>query len=204
MNTGNRPFAPPTPCPFGRRNTTAPQSILKAAGAITTVFLLLPAAAYGHPGHEWGGNPAHGFLHPLTGWDHLLAMLAIGIWSGRMGGRALCIVPGFFVTFLVAGALFAGIGAGAGIAETGVLASVFVLGYFALRATEATLRTAVILAAFFSIFHGYAHGLETAIAGHPAYWGAFLAGTLVVHSAGVGFGLMLRRAFPARHPVRLS
>ena len=156
--------------------------------------------AYGHHPQETVPGPGTGFLHPFHGWDHLLAMLAIGVWSGRMGGRALLLVPAAFVCFLIGGALLAGLGAGAFVAEAGVLTSVLVLGILAIRAADAPLKVAIGWSGFFALFHGYAHGLETSLPAHPGYWLAFVAGTLVVHAAGVGLGLLWQRN---RHPVRV-
>lgn len=136
---------------------------------------------------------AAGVAHPFLGPDHLLAMIAIGMWSAQIGGRALWAVPLAFVATFTA-ALFTGhVGVPAGPMEAGVAASVFALGL--LIATAARLPTAVgiALVSAFAVFHGHLHGVELLGARNPVSYGAgFVVATATLHVIGIVLGRALR------------
>lgn len=176
-------------------------AIRKSRGLLVlAAALAAPAAAYAHPGHA--GPEASGFtaglLHPLTGADHLLAMIAVGLWAAMRGGRATWAWPTAFVAALLAGFGLAQMdGGGAAMVEPAVLASVIALG--ALTAADARVPTAlgVGLMALFGAAHGYAHGAEAGGAGFAL---GMVASTATLHLTGLGGGLMLARD---RRAVRL-
>lgn len=150
--------------------------------------------AYGHPGHTHAGDFAAGWQHPLIGFDHLLAMIAVGLLAFRVGGRGLWLVPTVFLGSM----LFGGIAATAGLplpgVEFGVVASVVVLGL--LVAATQTLRAeyAMGLVALFAFFHGYAHATEMLAGGSLASYAAgFLLTTVLMHGVGIGAGLALQK-----------
>lgn len=163
--------------------------------------LLAAGPAFAHPGHLAESGLAHGVLHPLTGADHLAAMLAVGIWSAmaaRNGGRVWLAPLAFVVTMLA--------GAGLGIAqvalpavEPGIAASVLVLGLLiALRYAPSGPMGAVLIG-LFALFHGHAHGAE-ATGSIAAFIAGFGIATVAVHIAGIGVGQALMRvrlALPA-------
>jgi urease accessory protein len=173
-----------------------------AIRSFAAVALLLAAgAALAHPGHPGhGGSQAtltflEGLLHPLTGPDHLAAMLAVGLWSALATTRRLWLAPAVFVALLLAGAL-AGM---AGIAPPGVepmvAASLVVLGLLVATRWQAPAGLGLALVGGFAAFHGLAHGGEFALnAANPA---TVLAGmvlaTAALHLTGVTLGLALRR-----------
>ena len=133
--------------------------------AVTTfvAFLLFaPAAALAHPGHDGAGGLVHGFVHPVTGIDHVLAMIAVGVLAAQYGGRALWLVP---MSFLVAMAI-AGVIGMAGIvipvAEVGIGVSVVVLGLAIAFQLRPPTFVAMAIVRFFALFHGYAHGADYA------------------------------------------
>lgn len=162
---------------------------------IAAGLALMPAAALAHPGHgPEAGAFAHGLLHPLTGLDHLLAMVAVGLWAALAGGRALWALPLAFVAAMLAGF---GLGA-AGIAlpavEPAILASVVVIGALVALAVRLPLPAAVALVALFGLAHGHAHGTEGPAAGLAGYAAGFTLATAALHAAGLGLGLALGQA----------
>lgn len=165
------------------------------ATTATAAGLLLPAAALAHPGHSvTDGAFAGGLLHPLTGLDHLLAMVAVGLWAALCGGRALWALP---VAFLMA--MLAGFGLGAGgvalpAVEPVILASVIVLGALVALAARLPVVAAAALVALFGLAHGHAHGTEGPAAGLVAYVAGFGLATAGLHAAGLGLGLAFAQA----------
>ncbi|MEO1491011.1 MAG: HupE/UreJ family protein [Pseudomonadota bacterium] len=160
------------------------------AGAMMPV--LAPSLAYAV---EVEGDTGFfsGFLHPLLGFDHLLAMVAVGLLSVQIGGRAVWYVPLAFLVFL-------GIGGALGLANIplpeveGVIAlSVFGLGLVIALSTTVPMVFAMLMVGFFAIFHGHAHGMEIPSLAAPAlYVIGFLIASTVLHVAGVGLGVLQR------------
>src|ERR1700674_3253052 len=159
---------------------------LSAAAALA----LIPAVASAHPGHEGSAGLVHGFMHPLGGIDHILAMVAVGLIAARLGGRALWLVPASFVATMAVAGLAGMAGIGLAHAEAGIALSLLVLGAtIALRLTM-PVAAAMALVGFFAIFHGYAHGAEMpeTVSG-LAYGAGFLAATVLLHGLGIALGL---------------
>jgi len=168
------------------------KKIIPAAAALAAVLVSLPAAAHpGHAGHEALGAWA-GFVHPFTGADHMLAMVAVGLWAALRGGKAVWAWPAAFVAALLGGYALARVGVALPLIEPAILASVIVLG--ALTAANAKARTAVgvALIALFGAAHGFAHGSEAlaATAGFPVGMALATAG---LHAVGIGLALGLQR-----------
>lgn len=163
--------------------------------SITPLVLLLailtPFIAQAHPGHPPAGL-GQGFVHPLTGLDHLLAMFAVGLWAAQIGGRARYYVPiAFVVTMILGGVL--GMGrVPIPWVEQGIVASVFVLGLLIALATRPKLAVTIQVVATFALFHGHAHGTEM-VSGSSglAYALGFAGATALLHAAGIGLGLFL-------------
>ncbi|MGE0714063.1 MAG: HupE/UreJ family protein [Alphaproteobacteria bacterium] len=170
-----------------------------AAFALT---LLLPASAFAHTGAGDVGGLAHGFMHPLGGLDHVLAMVAVGLFAAHLGGRALWAVPAAFVVMMAAGGALGMAGVGLPAVETAIALSVLVLGAaVALRAAPTT-AVAMGLVGFFAIFHGFAHGAELpdGVSG-LAYAAGFAAATALLHAAGIALGLAVGRFGGAIAPI---
>ena len=166
-----------------------------AARLAALSFAIMPSLALAHPGHE--GTPsdlAHGFMHPLGGADHILAMVAVGLFAIRLGGRALWLVPGSFLLAMAAGGLAGMAGVTLPHVEAGVALSVLVLGAVIALSLTMPVAAAMVLVACFAIFHGLAHGAEMPqTASGLAYGLGFLGATALLHGAGIGLGLAIAR-----------
>lgn len=155
---------------------------------LTLALILSPTVALAHPGH--GTGFLAGLDHPFSGLDHMLAMVAVGLWAAVIGGRAVWALPLAFVAAMLAGG---GLGM-AGVAlpggEPAILASVIVLGVAAGMLAHPPLALAVAAVALFGLAHGNAHGLEAPGSGFAGFAAGFVAATLVLH----GVGLLAGRA----------
>jgi len=160
-------------------------------------FLATAPAAFAHPGHEghdvtW--DFSSGFSHPLFGADHLLAMLAVGLWAAQLGGRARWLVPAAFVTVMALGAALARSGILIPGLEQTVAASVLGFGLLIASAARFPVAGSMALVGLFAAFHGFAHGVEMpATAGALTYGAGFVFATALIHAAGVGLGLLANR-----------
>ncbi|BAW80157.1 HupE/UreJ protein [Candidatus Nitrosoglobus terrae] len=156
-----------------------------------TALLLFSGVALAHPGHF--GHESFGFvsglLHPLTGFDHLIAMFAVGLWAAQQQGAARLIVPATFViAMLMGGLLSAYLNIPLLFIENGIAVSVLALGLLVALAVHLPLRISVLMIALFAINHGYAHGIEIPDLANPAgFIVGFVLSTIGLH--GTGFGL---------------
>jgi len=168
-----------------------------------TVGLLLSVMsplALAHP----EGHDAHdlvaGFLHPFTGIDHLLAMLAVGLWAVRLGRGAVWTLPVVFPLAMVGGALLAVSGVALPGFEPMIAMSVIVLGVLVALGVHLPVFASALLVAVFAIFHGYAHATEASSPQMSAFATGFVAATIVLHAAGVLVGSVIaRQAGKIRH-----
>ncbi|MRT31983.1 HupE/UreJ family protein [Herbaspirillum sp. CAH-3] len=168
----------------------------RARLGVLAVTALAAGTALAHPGHpgstmEASASMAAGFAHPFSGIDHLLAMLAVGLWAAQNKQRALWVLPLAFPLMMVAGALLAFAGLQMPAVETGIAASVAVLGLLIAFAVRLPLWGSTLVVSVFAMFHGYAHGAELPHGSSAALYGAgFIAATALLHAAGLGIGLV--------------
>ena len=161
---------------------------------ITAAALLAPTLAFAHTGVGTTHGLVHGLAHPLSGLDHLLAMVMVGLFAFQLGGRAMVLVPATFVTVMALGGGLGMAGIVVPFVETGIALSVLVLGAVVAFGVKAPVAAAMGLVGLFAIFHGYAHGAEMPeTAGGLAYAAGFMAATALLHTAGLGLGLLLGR-----------
>lgn len=162
-------------------------SRLSQIALIAAAIALCSSPVLAHPGHELGDTALQGFLHPLSGLDHVIAMVAVGLLAFSVGGRAIWTVPLAFVFMMAVGAVLGATGLGLPGVEQGIAASVLVLGMLIVVATRVPLIFATALAGAFAVFHGTAHGLEGATAGivRTSYFVGFLLATAMLHCAGI-------------------
>jgi urease accessory protein len=171
--------------------------------AVAALIQLFPPVVLAHPGHL-GHGFADGALHPLAGLDHLLAMVAVGLLAARLGGRAVWMLPGGFMTAMLAGGLLGSIGAPLPAVEFGIGASVLVLGLMVALRSLLPLVASLVLVAVFAVFHGHAHAAEMAAEGSFGLYAAgFLVSTALLHASGVVGALLVTRHWTAT-AVRLG
>jgi len=160
-----------------------------------TIASLAAGSAFAHPGHGDSLMSASmsfgaGFNHPFSGMDHLLAMLAVGLWASQNKRSALWVLPLVFPLMMVVGALCAFAGLDVPGAETGIAASVAVLGLLIAFAVRLPLAASTAVVSLFALFHGYAHGAELPHGSSAAMYGlGFVLATALLHAAGLGIGL---------------
>lgn len=160
---------------------------------IVAVLAVLSVTAYAHPGHETAGFSS-GFVHPFAGWDHLLAMLAVGLWAVQLGGRALFVAPLSFVALMLAGSAAAASGLRLPWVESGVVATVFLLGVLVVAAVRLPLAASAALVGIFAFFHGLAHGAELpASLSSLTYIAGLVLASALLHAAGIGLGIGAQR-----------
>jgi len=155
--------------------------------------LLLASPATAHEGGGVGGGLVSGFLHPILGWDHVAAMVAVGLWGAFLGKPAIWQLPVIFPVVMVFGGILGIAGIAVPQVETGIAASALVLGVMVALAVRPPLWVAWILVGVFAIFHGHAHGTELPGATSAiAYSIGFVVGTGLMHMIGIGFGVLAK------------
>jgi urease accessory protein len=160
-------------------------------GAIA-ITLWIPSIASAHTGVGDATGFWHGLEHPIGGLDHILAMIAVGLWAAQMGGKALWLVPGAFVTAMIGSSVMGHFGLPLPGVEQGILASDFIFGLLLLFAARLPLALSAGIVGLLAIFHGYAHGAEMPeTASGLAYGLGFIISTSLLHLAGIGMGLAI-------------
>lgn len=155
-----------------------------------TAFLFIT----GHTGFGSVSGFESGFLHPISGIDHLLAMVSVGILSAQLGGKSIWLIPLSFVSIMIIGATFGFFGMAIPFVEYGIIASVVVLGLAIAFGHKTPLSLAITLVAISSIFHGNAHGLEMPnnISGIE-YGVGFTIATAFLHMTGILINLFIHK-----------
>ncbi|MFG1346156.1 HupE/UreJ family protein [Xanthobacter autotrophicus DSM 431] len=161
-----------------------------AAAALT----LLPQLAFAHTGAGAVHGFDAGFAHPMSGLDHMLAMLTVGIFAWQLGGRAVWAVPATFVALMAVGGALGVSGVEVPFVEMGIALSVVVLGAVVALGLKAPLALAMAVTGFFALFHGHAHGTEMPLdASGLSYGLGFMSATALLHLAGLGLGMTIGR-----------
>lgn len=157
-------------------------------------MLLLPSRAFAHQGTGLPGGFEAGFLHPLTGFDHMLAMVSVGMWGAFLGRPLIVALPMIFPSMMVFGAALAMLELPYPPVEIGIAASVLTLGAMILFAVRAPVWLACVVVAMFAMFHGYAHGAELPSAADPVgYSAGFVLCTGMLHVVGIAIGTVRDR-----------
>lgn len=158
------------------------------------LFLSTIDAAYAHTPGAAGAGFAEGFAHPLFGLDHVMAMVAVGLWAAQLGSRALWLVPLSFIAMMAAGAAVGLAGFCLPAVEFGILGSLLVLGALVAMSARLPVGFGALLVGFFASFHGFAHGIEIPEAASAVQYAiGFVFATALLHGIGGGFGLYLKR-----------
>ena len=176
-----------TPTLPARGRVRAPS--LVAAVAITLAF---SSPALAHTGETAGGFLA-GLSHPVFGPDHVVAMVAVGLWGAFLGSPAIWLLPIIFPLVMALGGVLGIVGVPLPAVETGIASSAIVLGLMVALAARPPLWVAAVLVGAFAIFHGYAHGKELPDGANAvAFSAGFVIATGLLHLAGIAFGLLAR------------
>ncbi len=160
-------------------------------------LIALPGAALAHTGIGSVQGFSAGLLHPLGGFDHVLAMVAIGLWAGASGGAMRWALPGAFLAGMAGGGLLGMAGFGLPMVEAGILASLIILGALVASGVRASAVVALPMALLFGSLHGHSHGSEGMVT--MGYAAGFMLATAVLHA----LGLALNQGSGAR-VVRLA
>jgi len=159
----------------------------------TAIWLLLGTSLWAHEDAGMAGGFISGLTHPLLGFDHVVAMIAVGLWGAFLGSPALWILPVVFPVVMAFGGALGVLGVQIPLVETGIAASAVVLGLMVALALRPKIAIAAVIVGAFAIFHGHAHGTELPEAASSlAYSIGFVISTGLLHLAGIGFGHFTR------------
>jgi urease accessory protein len=169
---------------------------------LVITIALIPTVASAHTGVGDPGGLLHGFCHPISGIDHILTMIAVGLFAAHLSGRALWLVPLAFVSVMAAAGVAGMVGIAIPFVEIGIGLSVIVLGLgIALQINVPTLA-AMALVGFIAVFHGHAHGTEMpeTVSG-IAYAVGFVGATALLLAVGIGLGRLV--GYAGRYSLRI-
>lgn len=167
--------------------------MIRILALATVAFAATTAPAFAHLNPAEHGSFMAGFSHPLFGLDHILVMVAVGLWAAQIGGRALWRVPLAFVATMAVGFGLAVAGIDLPFVEPAILASVVALGLLLAMAIRLDTAMSMAIVAVFALFHGHAHGGELGAAGALPFGVGFVIATALLHAAGIGLGLGIAR-----------
>ena len=159
---------------------------MRARALLPLLFIALPTAALAHTGHGEASGFVHGLMHPVGGLDHVLAMVAVGVFAYVLGGKALWLVPLSFVGMMAVGFLL-GLGqVDVPFVELGIALSSVVIGAAAAWGRPMPVAADMSLVGVFAIFHGHAHGAEMPVdTSGLEYAAGFIVATALLHAAGI-------------------
>lgn len=166
--------------------------MFKRLAATATIIAASTAPAFAHVSADHG-SLASGLAHPFSGADHLLAMVAVGLWAFQLGGRARFAVPASFVALMLAGFGLAQAGVALPFVEPAIAASVIGLGLLVALMVRVPVAAASAVVGVFALFHGHAHGTELASGSALGFGLGFVVSTALLHAAGLFGGLTLSR-----------
>jgi urease accessory protein len=179
---------PPDRSPPTSRRLARPRAAL-----LTAALVLLATPALAHTEVGVAGGLVSGFLHPLLGPDHVVAMVAVGLWGAFLGLPAMWVLPVVFPLVMACGGVLGVLGVPLPGVELGIALSAVALGAMVAFAARPPLWVAAVLVGAFAIFHGHAHGAELPGAANPLAYGlGFVVATGLLHLTGIAFGLLVR------------
>lgn len=162
-----------------------------AAVAGVVIAALVPGLASAHEQTGQAAGLLSGLMHPVSGLDHVLAMVAVGIWGAQLGAPAMWVLPIAFPMVMAFGGMLALMGIPLPGAELGIALSALILGALVLTESRPSLMAAAAIVAFFAIFHGHAHGTELPAGASGVFYSVgFVAATGMLHACGIALGLV--------------
>ena len=163
------------------------------AALVLGATVVMAGAALAHDADLQGAGFVNGFLHPILGWDHVAAMVAVGLWGAFLGKPAIWVLPVAFPLVMAMGGALGLAGVPLPMVETGIGASALVIGLAVAMAMRPPIWIAAVIVAFFAVFHGYAHGVEMPQAANPAAFAmGFVLATGLLHLTGIALGMLTR------------
>jgi urease accessory protein len=181
-------------------------AVLRYSGGAVLAFALalVPAAALAHQEAGQAAGLLTGLAHPVSGLDHVLAMIAVGLWGAVLGPPAIWVLPGAFPLVMAVGGLMGLLGLPLPGVEIGIAVSAIVLGAMVLAEVRPPLWLAAVIVAFFAIFHGHAHGRELPDGTSALLYSlGFVVATGLLHAVGILLGVAHRWA-AGRRVVQLA
>ena len=164
--------------------------------AAMAAVLLCPFSAWAHVESGQAGGFVSGLSHPVSGLDHVLAMIAVGLWGAQLGAPAVWLLPVAFPMMMACGGMLGLMGIPVPGIEIGIAVSGIVLGALILREARMPLLGALFVVAFFALFHGHAHGTELSPGQNAMLYSlGFVICTGTLHGVGIGMGLAHRWEF---------
>ncbi|MER9948181.1 HupE/UreJ family protein [Mesorhizobium sp. M0047] len=165
---------------------------MKRASLSAILLLAASMPAYAHVGIGTTSSFTAGFMHPLTGLDHMTVMIAVGLWAALKGGKAVLAWPAAFVGVTLAGGALGMLHMPLPFVEPGILASVVVLGLLVTLAVDLPVSAGIAIIGLFALLHGHAHGTEIPEnAGGLEYMAGFAIATALLNATGIAAGLGL-------------
>ena len=178
------------PCGRAKKLRIAPTAMF---GLFFLWFIFVPSTASAHTETGTVGGFVSGFNHPLTGVDHIVAMVAVGLWGAFLGARAMWTLPVVFPVVMAFGGALGVLGVPLPGVETGIAVSGIMLGLMVALAVRPPLWVAAVIVGFFAIFHGHAHGTELPTSANAlTYSVGFVVATGLLHLSGLTLGLLVR------------
>jgi urease accessory protein len=171
---------------FGEANMNLQKSMWSGV-----LLFVVSGVAFAHPGVHVT-HFVDGMSHPLSGFDHMLAMFAVGVWAAQLGGRAIWTVPTSFVAMMALAGWIGTTETPLPMVESGIATSVLVLGLLIAFSIRTSPVLGAGLVALFAVFHGYAHGMEMPGNALWPYGFGFVLATTLLHGVGILAGLSLR------------
>jgi urease accessory protein len=163
---------------------------------VTTMLMMFASVASAHEGAGIADGFYSGLMHPVLGWDHVIAMVAVGLWGAFLGNPAIWVLPVVFPLVMAFGGALGVIGVPVPAVETGIAVSAIVLGAMVAFAVRPPIWIAAVIVGAFAIFHGHAHGTELPGAANPlAYSLGFVIATGLLHISGIAFGMITHLPF---------
>lgn len=160
---------------------------------VQIALLVFPSQAFAHSGEGGAGGFSQGFFHPLFGPDHVVAMVAVGLWGVFLGARAIWVLPIVFPLVMALGGVLGILQVPLPGVETGIALSAVVLGLCVALALRPPLWAAAVIVGAFAVFHGHAHGAEMPEAADVASYAiGFVVATGLLHLCGIAFGFLTR------------
>lgn len=166
---------------------------------LVTLSCVVTSPAFAHEQAGVAGGLLSGLLHPLTGIDHLIAMVAVGLWGAQLGAPAIWLLPITFPLVMAMGGVLGVLRAPLPAPEIAIALSALILGAAVATRFRAPLAACAVVVGLFAIFHGHAHGVELPSAANPlAYGVGFVTATGLLHLCGILIGAVARWPLGAR------